>query len=229
MLLQEVLIETCLIQVNCCLKIKNNFDIVQRKTSSVNDHINMLNLATAKGTDVSLKTKEQLFNSNIDKSVFDSLHSYSKFSSLGGTHSIEKKRRKIKGNVATIKKNSSKTRTKPGSSKKSDKTRIPSAQLGDKVVIQNYRSANFTSKPMKMAINQENISQQRYQYHKRIRSDTGNTIMNPLEQVQMKNQISNGKNITNPSFHHPKTDLSTPLVKNKVKHFEGDEQNLKLR
>ena len=43
--------------------------------------------------------KEQFFNRNIDKTAFDSLHSHSKFSSLGGSHSIDKKRRKLKNAI----------------------------------------------------------------------------------------------------------------------------------
>jgi len=60
-----------------------------------------------------MKETQDLFNSQVDKTVFDSQHSYSKYSSLGGTHTIEKKRRKLK-NTASFKKK----RGKPNSSKK---------------------------------------------------------------------------------------------------------------
>lgn len=50
-----------------------------------------------------IKETQDLFNSRIDKTVFDSQHSYSKYNYLGGTHTIEKKERKLK-NTASFKK-----------------------------------------------------------------------------------------------------------------------------
>ena len=41
---------------------------------------------------------------------------------------------------------------------KSSKPRLPSSQFADKVVMQNYRSANFSSKPVKINQNQDNTS-----------------------------------------------------------------------
>lgn len=168
----------------------------------------MINIASSKGKDSTFKEREQFFNSHIDRNVFDSLHSYTKFSSLGGTHSIDKKRRKLK-NTESFKKK----RGKPNSSKKSEKARSSSGPFADPVVMKNYRSANLTSNPVKIVnAKQADNSKQRYQYHKRIRSDTGNTVITPLEQVYDRNQILNEKKVTNPSFHKAKTDISTPLV-----------------
>lgn len=207
---------------------------MQRQSSSVNDHANLLNIGTAKGTiDHNLKVNDQMFNSHIDRSVFDSLHSYSKFSSydaytfifiisfsfiifmilyyrIGGTHTIKKNKRS-KNDTGSFKK-PAKNRTKPGSSKKSTKPRLPSGQFTDKVIMQNYRSANFTSKPTKMSLNADNASQKRYQYHKRIRSDTGNTLMNPLEKAYDREGVLKRKKIQHPSFVKAKTDISTPMV-----------------
>jgi hypothetical protein len=129
--------------------------------------------------------------------VFDSLHSYSKYSSLGGTHSIDKKRRKLK-NMNSFK---NKKRSKPNSSKKSDKERSSSGPFADQIVMKNYRSANLTGNPIKVANSKQmDHSKQRYQYHKRIRSDTGHTIINPLEQVYDKKYINKDAKITNPSL-----------------------------
>ena len=201
------------------------FIIAQRHSSSVNDHANIVNLGTGKVTvDNSIKVNDQLFNSHIDRTVFDSLNSYSKFSSLGGTHTIKKnKRSKLKKDSTNSFKKSGKTRTKPSSSKKSTKPRLPSGQFTDKVDIQNCRSANFTSKPTKMAINNENVSQKRYQYHKRIQSDTGNTIMNPLEKAYEREKLLKSKQNKNPSFvkTKAKTDISTPMV-----HSEGQRSSI---
>lgn len=60
-----------------------------------------------------MKGTKDLFNSHIEKTAFDSQNSYSKYSSLGGTHNIEKKRRKLK-NTTSFRKNK---RGKPSSSK----------------------------------------------------------------------------------------------------------------
>jgi hypothetical protein len=77
-----------------------------------------------------------------------------------------------------------KKRSKPNSSKKNDKDRPSSEPFNDPVVMKNYRSANLTSNPAKI-VNSKQIdsTKKRYQYHKRIRSDTGHTIINPLEQM----------------------------------------------
>ena len=159
---------------------KYNIFIVQRNSSTLNEQ-NIVNIGTSKGID-QISGKEQFFNSNIDKTVFDSINSNSKYSSLGGTHSIEKKRRKIK-NTNSIKKK----RGKPiSSSKKSDKGASSNAPLIDPMLVKNYRSANLTKNTGKNIINPNDISQKRYQYHKRIRSDTGNAIAFPLDQMNEK-------------------------------------------
>lgn len=153
------------------------------------------------------KDTEQFFNSNLERNVFDSLHSYSKYSSLGGTHTIEKKRRKLKNNPSFKKK-----RTKPNSSKKSDKGRS-SGPFNDPIVMKNYRSANLTSNPVKiMNAKQIDNPKKRYQYHKRIRSDTGHTIMNPLDQMYERSQKYKNNNLGQPLYSKAGTDISTPMV-----------------
>jgi len=62
--------------------------------------------------------------------------------------------------------------------------------------------------PVKIANIKDIETKKRYQYHKRIRSDTGNTIINPLEHIY---DLRKGGN---PSFQKAKTDLSTPIVPN---------------
>ena len=54
----------------------------------------------------------------------------------------------------------------------------------------------------------------RYQYHKRIRSDTGNTLINPLEKAYDRDKMIKSKTnkMNNPSFVKVKTNISTPLV-----------------
>jgi hypothetical protein len=119
--------------------------------------------------------------SSLHSGIQNSVHSYSKYSSLGGTHSIDNKRRKLK-NTGSLKKN--------------------------------YRSANLTGNPAKMAKAQQmDHSKKRYQYHKRIRSDTGHTILNPLDHIYDKAHILNGGITDHPSFRKPKTDMSTPVGK----------------
>lgn len=132
------------------MRIIPNLCIVQRNTNNLSDQPNIVNIGTAKRKDSNIKDKEQFFNSHMERNIFDSLHSYSKFSSLGGTHSIEKKRRKLK-NTSSFKKK----RGKPNSSKKSDKGRSSSGPFVDQVVMKNYRSANLTSHPMKVATNKQ--------------------------------------------------------------------------
>jgi hypothetical protein len=109
-----------------------------------------------------------------------------------------------------------KKRSKPNSSKKSDKERSSSGPFADQIVMKNYRSANLTGNPIKVANSKQmDHSKQRYQYHKRIRSDTGHTIINPLEQVYDKKYINKDAKITNPSLWKPKTDISTPIITKK--------------
>lgn len=94
-----------------------------------------------------------------------------------------------------------KKRSKPNSSKKSDKGRSSSGPFTDQIVMKNYRSANLTGNPVKIAnAKQIDTSKKRYQYHKRIRSDTGHTIINPLEQMYDKKYVKDNTKIGNPSF-----------------------------
>ena len=70
--------------------------------------------------------------------------------------------------------------------------------------------------------NQKQIEQtkKRYQYHKRIRSDTGHTIINPLDQVYDRNQMFKVAKGGHPSFHKgTKTDISTPVVPNEEQRY----------
>jgi len=58
------------------------------------------------------------------------------------------------------------------------------------------------------------IIKNRYQYHKRIRSDTGNTLMNPFDQVYDRSTAVKSK-YSNPSYQKAaKTDISTPVITN---------------
>lgn len=96
--------------------------------------------------------KEQFFNRNIDKTAFDSIHSHSKYSSLGGSHSIDKKRRKLK-NANSFKKKRTKATS---SSKKSDKVAPANVPFTDAVFMKNYRSTNLTTNKGKNASNNQN-------------------------------------------------------------------------
>ena len=132
------------------------------------------------------------------------MNSNSKYSSLGGTHSLDKKRQKIKNAIK-------KKREKPiSSSKKSEKETAGSAAFTDPSFVKNYRSANLTKNNGKNIINQNDTSQKRYQYHKRIRSDTGNIL--PLE--QMNENKFNSKTATSgiPTIAKITTDLNTPAI-----------------
>ena len=132
------------------------------------------------------------------------MNSNSKYSSLGGTHSLDKKRQKIKNAIK-------KKREKPiSSSKKSEKEASGIAAFTDPSFVKNYRSANLTKNNGKNIINQNDTSQKRYQYHKRIRSDTGNIL--PLE--QMNENKFNSKTATSgiPTIAKIATDLNTPAI-----------------
>lgn len=132
------------------------------------------------------------------------MNSNSKYSSLGGTHSLDKKRQKIKNAIK-------KKREKPiSSSKKSEKEASGIAAFTDPSFVKNYRSANLTKNNGKNIINQNDTSQKRYQYHKRIRSDTGNIL--PLE--QMNENKFNSKTATSgiPTITKIATDLNTPAI-----------------
>lgn len=166
------------------LKVFNIFYIVQRNSATINDGSHITNVGSTKYKGDALKVKEQLFNSHMERNVFDSLHSYSKFSSLGGTNTMEKKRRKYKSNQSLKKK-----RGKNMSYKKTVKDDLTPGPFRDQLVMKNYRSANFTSAAGKMVPKQSDSSKKRYQYHKRIRSDTGNTLISPLEQIYDKTKV----------------------------------------
>lgn len=155
-----------------------------------------------------MSDKEQLFNRNIDKNAFDSIHSHSKYSSLGGSHSIDKKRRKLK-NANSFKKKRSKATS---SSKKSEKAVVSNVPFTDAVFMKNYRSSNLTTNKIKNSnSNHDDNIQKRYQYHKRIRSETGNTIINPLEQLNEK-YAKEAHGIAGAPTITKTTDITTPVV-----------------
>lgn len=180
--------------------------LVQRNSATLNDHPNIVNIGSSKVKNSSFKDKEQFFNSHMERNIFDSLHSYSKFSSLGGTHSIEKKRRRLK-NTSSFKKK----RGKPTSSKKGEKVRSSSGPFVEDIIRQNNRSVNLVSHNVKMANpKQLDTSKKRYQYHKRIHSDTGHNIINPLEHVYDKTGSIKASKDAKFSSTKAKTDVPTP-------------------
>lgn len=79
---------------------------------------------------MNLKDTQELFHSHIAKAGVDSQNSNSKYSSFGGSNTIEKKRRKLKKTSSMKKRNS-----KPHSSKKSDKDRSSSNKYNEHFII----------------------------------------------------------------------------------------------
>lgn len=150
-----------------------------------------------------LNAKEQFFGSSAEP--FESIHSNSKFSSLGGTHSIDKSKRKHKAE--------SRKRSKPASTKKADKLATTAEPFVDPITMKNYRSANISSQGRGSKHTPADASNTRYQYHKRIRSDTGNTAGVALEQVRKtKGSKHSDAHSGHPSVTKAVTDITSPAV-----------------
>lgn len=98
------------------------------------------------------------------------------------------------------------------SNKKNDYKVSENVLFADPTFVKNYRSANLKKNHGKNIINQKDTSQKRYQYHKRIRSDTGNTIILPLEQMNEIKNKSKPAGSAIPTITKVATDIVTPSI-----------------
>lgn len=59
------------------------------------------------------------------------------------------------------------------------------------LLLNNYRSVNMTNQHANIANIKEIENKKRYQYHKRIHSDTGNAMVSPLEHIYDRSNAAN--------------------------------------
>ena len=92
--------------------------------------------------------------------------------------------------------------------------------------MKNYRSTNLTTNKAKIANNDQNdMTQKRYQYHKRIRSETGNTVITPLEQMSEKYGKVIGGMTGVPTMTKATTDITTPAIPSEDHRFSMNDKN----
>ena len=112
------------------------------------------------------------------------------------------------------------------SSKKSDKGAPTTVPFTDAAIIKNYRSTNLaTNKGKILNNNQSEMTQKRYQYHKRIRSETGNTVITPLEQMSEKYGKMLGGMTGVPTITKATTDITSPAIPSEDHRFSMNDKS----